>query len=60
MLRFAQTCDAIAATTKKLEKTAIVAAYLRSLPEDEAATTAFFPDTLFRHMKKQPCKSAAP
>ncbi|MBZ5665908.1 MAG: ATP-dependent DNA ligase [Acidobacteriia bacterium] len=42
MLHFAQTCDAIAATTKKLEKTAIVGAYLRSLPLDEAATAAIF------------------
>ena len=42
MLHFAQTCDAIAATTKKLEKTAIVAAYLRSLPLGEAATAAIF------------------
>ena len=46
MLRFAETCDAIAATTKKLEKTALVAAYLRSLlqtmPLNEAATAAIF------------------
>ncbi len=42
MLPFAQTCDAIAATTKKLEKTALVAAYLRSLPLSEAATAAIF------------------
>lgn len=42
MLRLAQTCDAIAATTKKLEKTALVAAYLRSLPVDEAALAAIF------------------
>jgi DNA ligase 1 len=46
MLPFAQTCDAIAATPKKLEKTALVAAYLRSslqamLPS-EAATAAIF------------------
>jgi DNA ligase 1 len=31
MLHFAQTCDAIGATTKKLEKTALVARYLQSL-----------------------------
>jgi DNA ligase 1 len=31
MLQFSRTCDAIAATTRKLEKTALVAAYLRSL-----------------------------
>ena len=46
MLHFAQTCDAIAATTKKLEKTALVATYLRSLlrtmPPSEAAPAAIF------------------
>src|SRR6202140_447360 len=50
MLPFARTCDAIAATTKKLEKTALVAAYLRSSlqsslqssPLSEAATAAIF------------------
>ncbi|PYX33165.1 MAG: ATP-dependent DNA ligase [Acidobacteria bacterium] len=42
MLRFAQTCEAIAATTKKLEKTAIVADYLRSLSPSEAAEAAIF------------------
>ncbi len=43
MLRLAQTCDAIAATTKKLEKTALVAAYLKILcPLDEAAIAAIF------------------
>src|SRR3979490_691441 len=46
MLPFARTCDAIAATTKKLEKTARVAAYLRSslqsLPVSEAAIAAIF------------------
>jgi DNA ligase-1 len=46
MLHFAQTCDAIAATTKKLEKTALVAAYLQSLlrtmPPSEATTAAIF------------------
>src|SRR6266478_673600 len=42
MLPFARTCDAIAATTKKLEKTALVAAYLRSLPLGEAAIAAIF------------------
>jgi hypothetical protein len=35
MLLLAETCERIAATTKKLEKTAIVADYLRSRePED--------------------------
>jgi DNA ligase-1 len=45
MLHFAQTCEAVAATTKKLEKTALVAAYLQSLRTmslDEAATAAVF------------------
>ncbi len=42
MLSFARTCDAIAATTKKLEKTALVAAYLRSSPLGEAAIAAIF------------------
>src|SRR6266852_552055 len=46
MLSFARTCDAIAATTKKLEKTALVAAYsrstLQSSPLNEAATAAVF------------------
>jgi DNA ligase-1 len=42
MQRFAQTCGAIAATTKKLEKVAIVADYLRSLTESEAAIAAIF------------------
>ena len=42
MLRFARTCDTIAATTKKLEKTAVVATYLRSLPVEEAAIAAIF------------------
>lgn len=31
MMRFVRICEAIAATTKKLEKTALVADYLRSL-----------------------------
>jgi DNA ligase-1 len=46
MLHFAETCDAIASTTKKLEKTALVASYLKLLlqtkPLDEAATAAVF------------------
>jgi DNA ligase-1 len=42
MLRFAQTCEAIAATTKKLEKTALVADYLCSSPLEEAAIAAVF------------------
>jgi ATP-dependent DNA ligase len=42
MLRFARTCEAIAATTKKLEKTAIVAEHLRLLPASEASLAAIF------------------
>jgi DNA ligase 1 len=42
MLRFAETCNAIAATTKKLEKTRMVASYLWALPVGEAATAAIF------------------
>src|SRR6267143_4103526 len=46
MLPFARTCHAIAATTKKLEKTALVAAYFRSSlqssPLSEAAIAAIF------------------
>jgi DNA ligase-1 len=42
MLDFARTCEAIAATPKKLEKIALVAAYLRSVPLDEAAIAAIF------------------
>ena len=42
MLSFARTCDAIAATTKKLEKTALVATYLRSSLLSEAETAAIF------------------
>jgi DNA ligase-1 len=42
MLKFAQTCDATAATTKKLVKTALVASYLRDVALDEAATAVIF------------------
>jgi DNA ligase 1 len=42
MQKFAQTCEAIAATTKKLQKTALVADYLRSCSIDEAAIAAVF------------------
>jgi DNA ligase 1 len=42
MLRFARTCDAIAATGKKLEKMSLVAAYLRSLPSNQATIAAIF------------------
>jgi len=42
MQPFAQTCDRIAATTKKGEKTAIVADYLKSRTLDQAASSAVF------------------
>jgi DNA ligase-1 len=42
MQAFAQTADAVAATTKKLEKVRLVAEYFRSLPVEEAAQAAVF------------------
>src|SRR3984893_10721512 len=42
MQHFAETCEAISATSKKLEKIALVADYFRSTPLDEAATAAIF------------------
>jgi DNA ligase-1 len=42
MQRLAETCEAIAATTRKLEKTAIVAGYFKSCNTDEAAVSAVF------------------
>jgi DNA ligase-1 len=42
MRQFARTCDAIASTTKKLQKTALVAEYLKARPRDEAAMAAVF------------------
>jgi DNA ligase-1 len=42
MLTFAQTADRIAATTKKLEKTALLADYFKSVPVDEGAVAAVF------------------
>jgi DNA ligase-1 len=42
MRAFAETADRIAATTKKLEKTAILADYLKSIPVEEAAVAAVF------------------
>lgn len=40
--RFVTTAEAIAATTKKLQKTAIVADFLKSCTTDEAAASAIF------------------
>ncbi len=42
MQRLAETCEAIAATTKKLQKTSIVADYFKSRTRDEAAVSAVF------------------
>jgi len=42
MLSFAQTCEAVAATTRKLEKTALVGEYLRGLPASDADISAVF------------------
>ncbi len=42
MLSFAHTADSIAATSSKLAKTALVAAYLKSLTVEEAAIAAIF------------------
>lgn len=42
MHRFATTAEAVAATTKKLEKVRLVAEYFRSQPIDEAAQAAIF------------------
>jgi len=42
VLSLATTANRIAATTKKLEKTALVAEYLKSLPKEDAARAALF------------------
>src|SRR5882757_7919085 len=42
MLKLAKACDRIAGTTKKLEKTAIVAEYLQSRTLQEASVSAIF------------------
>ncbi len=42
MRKFAATCEQVAATTKKLAKTAIVAAYFAASPLEEAAASAVF------------------
>src|SRR5437879_11574650 len=42
MLRFAQTCDAVAATTKKTEKIRLVSSLLQSLPIEDAVHAAVF------------------
>jgi ATP-dependent DNA ligase len=42
MLRFAQLCESIAATTKKTEKVRLVADYLRASPVEEASLGALY------------------
>jgi ATP-dependent DNA ligase len=42
MRTFAETADRIAATTKKLEKIALLADYLKSIPAEDAAVAAVF------------------
>lgn len=42
MLRFAQTCDAVAATTKKTEKIRLVSSLLQSVPIEDATRAAIF------------------
>src|SRR5437870_283218 len=42
MRKFAEMCEAVAGTTKKLQKTAIVAEYLKSRSTNEAAVSAVF------------------
>lgn len=42
MRRFAETCEAVSATTRKTEKVRLVSDYLRSLPLDDAAQAAIF------------------
>jgi DNA ligase-1 len=42
MRQLAETCERIAATSKKLEKIVLVAAYLKSKPPEEAAVAAVF------------------
>jgi len=42
MLRFAQICESIAATTKKTEKVRLVADYLRVTPVEEASIAALY------------------
>ena len=42
MRKFAETCEAIAATTRKLEKTGIVAEYLKARALEEASVSAVF------------------
>src|SRR5579862_8329521 len=42
MIKLAETCERIAATTKKLEKTTIVAEYFKARTPEEASVSAVF------------------
>ncbi len=42
MIKLAEACERIAGTTKKLEKIAIVADYLKALPPEDASVSAIF------------------
>src|ERR1700745_2856767 len=42
LLQFAELCDKLAATTKKLEKRSLIAEYLRSLSVDTAGRAALY------------------
>src|SRR5712692_3852160 len=42
MQRFAETCEAVSATTSKKEKVRLLGEYLRSLPVEDAARAALF------------------
>ena len=42
MLRFAETCERVAATTRKLEKERILSEYLRSLDDEDLAAAVYF------------------
>lgn len=42
MLRFAQLCEAVSKTTKKLEKRKLVADYFRAQPEQTASLAAIY------------------
>ena len=49
MLRFAQLLEAVAQTTRKLEKRKLVAEYLRAQPEQAASQAAIFLSGVDRH-----------
>ena len=54
MRELAETCEQIAATTKKLEKTSMVAGFLRSQSPEEAAVAAVFLYTLGANVVERP------